>query len=95
MSQSGWLLFIGGSLFTIVAMALFLYAMWLGLNRQRWWPMGIVATAWVLAMAAYSLWDGKERQATQRQRVDTLSLLQTEKSEGRRYRAGVPSKPSR
>lgn len=56
-------------------MGLFLYAMWLGLNRNRWWPMGIIATVWVVAMAAYSLWDGKERQSTQRQRIETLSAL--------------------
>lgn len=56
-------------------MGLFLYAMWLGLNRNRWWPMGIIATVWVVAMAAYSLWDGKERQSAQRQRIETLSAL--------------------
>ncbi len=73
MTGTAWLLFIFGSVFTISAMALFLYAMWLGLHHNRWWPMGIVATVWVVAMAAYSLWDGKERTQMQRQRIEELS----------------------
>ncbi len=73
MSSDYWFLFTFGTVFTISVSLLFLYTLHLGLRRRRWWPLVVVSVVWLIAMVAYSVWDGAERRDGARRRAAELS----------------------
>lgn len=79
MNTPTWALLIGGAVFTVGALAGFLFALAHGLRTQRWWPLGLIVTLWLAAMAGYSLWDGAERRALAHERATATSQAQEDR----------------
>ena len=73
MTAELWFVVIGGMTFVSLAVIGFLIAMHFGLRRGNWLPAAMVAVVWVVAMAAYSMWDGEARRDLARDRADALS----------------------
>ena len=71
MTASPWLPFAVGSIVTLGSVAFFLYSLWLGLNRRRWWPLGVIVFVWIVMMAAYSFWDSGSTAQGSRQRIQS------------------------
>lgn len=72
MEQDYWWLLALGTVFSVGVTVLFLYALFLGLRKRRWWPLVIVLTVWLAGMVAYSGWDGERRRENARRRADDL-----------------------
>jgi len=70
MSSSSWLLLVAGTVFTTLAVLLFLFALRLGLHRKRWLPLILVTMLWLLAMTLYALMDSSNLDSSSRQRID-------------------------
>lgn len=63
MVSSAWVTVALGGLVTLLALLGFLTALAHGLRTGRWWPVVVIAVAWLLAMAAYSVWEGTRRES--------------------------------
>lgn len=74
MTGAQWALIVAGTLFTLTALAGFLFSLALGLRTQRWWPLGAIVALWLFAMVAYSLYDGTQRRDLARERADSAGL---------------------
>ena len=70
MSSSSWLLLVAGTVFTTLAVVLFLFTLWLGLHRKRWLPLVLVTMLWLLAMTLYALMDSSNHDSSSRQRIE-------------------------
>ena len=70
MSSSSWLLLVAGTVFTTLAVLLFLFTLRLGLHRKRWLPLILVTMLWLLAMTLYALMDSSNLDSSSRQRID-------------------------
>lgn len=68
-----WWLLVLGTGFSVGVTVLFLYALYLGLRKQRWWPLLIVLSAWLAGMVAYSGWDAERRRDNARRRAEELT----------------------
>lgn len=69
MNSASWFLLLAGSAVTTLAVMLFLFTLWLGLHRNKWWPLIIVTAAWLLAMTVYALVDSSNFEGSPRQRI--------------------------
>ncbi len=67
-----WLLVLGTA-FSVGVTVLFLYSLYLGLRRRRWWPLLVVVSVWLAGMVAYSGWDGERRRENARRRAEPLT----------------------
>ncbi|MEO0423960.1 MAG: hypothetical protein AAF184_16600 [Pseudomonadota bacterium] len=72
MEQDYWWLLVLGTVFSVGVTVLFLYSLFLGLRKRRWWPLFVVLTVWLAGMVAYSGWDGERRRENARRRADEL-----------------------
>ncbi len=75
MTQPPWVWMVAGTVVTLGATAAFLAALAHGLKRGRWWPVGLIVIAWLVATVGYLLWDNAARQAAGRQRVSGLETI--------------------
>lgn len=69
MSTTTWLLLAAGTVFTTLAVGLFLFTLWYGLHRKRWLPLVLVTALWLFAMTVYALLDSSNREGSSRQRI--------------------------
>ncbi len=69
MSTNAWLLLAAGTVFTTLAVGVFLFTLWYGLHCKRWLPLLLVTSLWLVAMTVYALLDSSDREGSSRQRI--------------------------